>query len=94
MTDQEITSLVSSILREHVPDAGFRGAEAISGVDFDGDPIIRVTAHYDRRPSSMPDPLLNSVHVLRSALIDKGEDRFILLTNDVAAERQSEGDID
>ena len=94
MTDQEISHLVSSILRDYVPDAGFKGAEATSDVDFQGDPVIRVVAHYDRRPTHTPDLLLDSVHVLRSALMEKGEERFILLKNDVAAEQQNDGDID
>ncbi len=94
MTDQEITELVSEVLREQVPEAGFLGAEAFSSVDFDGDPIIKIVARYQRRPDVKPDPLLNASHVVRSALISRGEDRFILLKNDVASENQSESEID
>jgi hypothetical protein len=94
MTDQEITELVSDILREKVPDAGFLGAEAFSSLDFDGDPIIKIVARYQRRPDTTPDPLLNASHLLRSALISRGEDRFILLKNDVVGEQQTESDID
>jgi len=94
MTDHEITELVSDVLREQVPEAGFLGAEAVSTVDFDGDPIIKIVARYQRRPETKPDPLLNASHLLRSALINRGEDRFILLKNDVVGEQQSESDID
>lgn len=94
MTDQEITKLVSEVLREQVPEAGFLGAEASSGLDFDGDPVIKIVARYQRRPDTKPDPLLNASHLLRSALISRGEDRFILLKNDVVSEQQSESDID
>lgn len=95
MTDQEITTVISRILKERLPpEAGFRGAEAVSDLDFDGDSIIRITAHYERRPSIQPDPLLESVHMLRSALIEKGENRYIFLKNDVAEEQQIEEDLD
>ena len=89
MTDQEITVVVSRIIADRVTEAGFRGAEA-----FDGDPIIRVTAHYERRPKAKPDPLIDVVHALRSALIAQGDDRFVFLTNDVAEERQVEEELD
>ena len=94
MTDQEISRIVNDVLRERVPAAGFKGAEVMSDQDFDGDPIIRVTAHYERRPRTKPDPLITAVHDLRSALIDQGEDRFVFLDNDVEDEQQVEEDVD
>lgn len=94
MTDQELTEIVTKILRDRVPEAGFEGAEAVSDLDSDGDPVIRVTAHYQRRPRRTPDPLIGAAHAIRSALLDVGEDRFILLKNDVLEERETEEDLD
>ncbi|MDP4021835.1 hypothetical protein Q8W71_04285 [Methylobacterium sp. NEAU 140] len=94
MTDQEITTIVSDLLRNRIPDAGFEGAEAISARDSDGDPVIRVIARYQRRPRIKPDPLLNSVHAIREKLLTLGEDRFILLKNDVLEERETDEDFD
>ena len=33
MTDQELTEIVTKILRDRVPEAGFEGAEAVSDLD-------------------------------------------------------------
>jgi hypothetical protein len=89
MTDQELVEVVSGILRNRVPEAGFEGAEVVSDLDSDGDPVIRVTAHYKRRPRATPDPLLGAAHAIRSVLLARGEDRFILLKNDVLEERDT-----
>ena len=94
MTDQEIQEVVSNILRTRVPEAGFKGADVSSDIDFDGESIIRVTARYERRPQERRDVLIGAVHDLRDALIDRGEERFVFLTNDVASERQSLPDLD
>ncbi len=58
MTDQELTTVVSGILRSRVPDAGFQGVEVVSDLDSVGEPVIRVVARYQRRPKVKPDPLL------------------------------------
>jgi hypothetical protein len=94
MTDQEIQEVVSNVLRSRTPEAGFRGAEVRSDIDFDGESIIRVTARYERRPAERREALIGAVHDLRDALIAKGEERFVFLTNDVVSERQSQPDID
>ena len=94
MTDQEIQEVVSNVLRTRVPDAGFRGAEVRSDIDFDGESIIRVVARYERRPQERREVLIGAIHDLREALIAKGEERFVVLTNDVARERQPQPDID
>lgn len=94
MTDQEISQIVHSVLRDRLPTAGFRDADVWSDTDFDGDPIIRVTARYDHRPSTKPDPLVTAVHDLRSALIERGEGRLVFLDNEVADEQRVEEDVE
>jgi hypothetical protein len=93
MTDQQIEKTVSRILAERVPDAGFRGAEVRSDIDFDGESIIRVTARYDHRPAR-EDALIDVVHALRSELMKQGEERFVFLTNEIESERQHQMDLD
>jgi len=94
MTDQEISLIIDRVLRDRLPAAGFRSADVWSDTDFDGDPIIRVTARYDHRPSMRPDPLITAVHDLRSALIERGESRLVFLDNEVADERRVEEDVE
>ncbi|MCJ2135733.1 hypothetical protein MKK69_17010 [Methylobacterium sp. J-026] len=94
MTDQQISEIVHDVLRNRVPAAQFLGADVWSDTDFDGDPIIRVTARYGHRPTAKPDPLIAAVHDLRSALLARGEDRFVFLSNDVADEQRVEEDVD
>ena len=94
MTDQEVSQIVHHVLRDRVPAANFMGADVWSDTDFDGDPIIRVTARHGYRPDTKPDPLITAVHDLRSALIERGEDRFVFLTNEVADEQCIEEEVD
>ena len=94
MTDQEIQDVVVRVLRSRVPEAGFKGADVHSDTDFDGASIIRVTAHYERRPHAERDVLIGAVHDLRDALIARGEERYVFVTDDVETERQREPDID
>lgn len=94
MTDQELHTVVSGILRSRVPDAGFQGVEVKSGLDSGGEPVIHVVAHYRRRPNVKPDPLLAVGPVLQSELFARGEDRFILLKNEVDEEQDVGEDID
>jgi hypothetical protein len=94
MTEQEISQIVHHVLCNRIPSAGFKGADVWSDTDFDGDPIIRVIARYEHRPNTKPDPLVTAVHDLRSALIERGENRFVFLDNEVADERRIEEDVD
>ncbi|WP_156387506.1 MULTISPECIES: hypothetical protein [unclassified Methylobacterium] len=94
MTDKEIQEVVFSVLKSRVPEAEFQGADVRSDIDFDGESIIRVTARYERRPAERREALIGAIHDLRDALIAKGEERFVFLTNQVASERQSEPDLD
>ena len=93
MTKEEISDVVNQVLTGHFPGSPFLSADVELDEDFDGASIIRVTAHYDDRPKT-GDDLVDSIHALRSALLAKGEDRFIFLTNDIANERQVETDLD
>lgn len=79
MTDEEIGKVAARILRQDASRHGFIGADAISDVDFFGDPVIRLTARY----KSMPRPArpLDGVQDVRSELLRLGEPRIVLLTN-------------
>lgn len=94
LTDTEIEDLVAGLLPKIVPTAGFQSVAVASDVDFDDEPIIRVSARFSHRPSGKPDALINAVHVIHESLIAQGDDRFVFLTNDVDDERQPELEIE
>ncbi|GEP05697.1 hypothetical protein [Methylobacterium oxalidis] len=93
MTEREIESIVSNVLRARFPGGQYTGAAVRFDTDFDGAPIIRVTARYQTRPDSRTE-IVRTVHAIRDALLDRGEERFVYLTNDIADERQAHADVD
>ena len=44
MTDRDISELASRVLKKRFPEAGLIEAEAKSDVDYDGTPILKITA--------------------------------------------------
>jgi hypothetical protein len=78
MTDDEINGVVSELLRKRFADAGFEHSTVESEQDFDGSSILRVTAHFNN--GKVPaDRLIDAGHDIRSALIRRGEERFVFL---------------
>lgn len=85
MTDQEIAKVVKPLLQKHFKSYGLRASTIASAEDFDGGPIIRVTAHF--RTDGPPYEKWESTLLdIRRELIAKGENRFVFLndTSDVA----------
>jgi hypothetical protein len=93
MTDSEINNVVSKILREHLKDFGFIRSTVHSEQDFDGASILRITAHCKEWnvPSSR---LTDALHEIRSNLLRKGEERFVLLGSQSPNEETLEEDVD
>ena len=89
MNDQEIRATVVEILKMMAPDAEFEGADVTFESDWDGEPVISVRARFAHAPED-PSLLLDAGHRVRSALLAKGEDRFVFLAADVADERHEE----
>ncbi len=93
MTDNEINKVVSKILREHLKDFGFSRSTVHSEQDFDGASILRITAHCKKWdvPSSR---LTDALHEIRSNLLRRGEERFVLLGSQSPNEETLEEDVD
>jgi hypothetical protein len=89
MTDDEINAVVSELLRGRLGDAGFEYATVKSEEDFDGDSIVRVTAHFNngRVPTAR---LIDAMRDIRSELIPRGEERFVLLSGKYSDEHEDE----
>lgn len=87
MTDQEIAAVARRVLAAKFAGLGFLDADASSEADFDGSPIVRVRARFERRPQE-PSASAAALHDIRSALLDGGEERFIVLANEYADQDQ------
>ncbi len=93
MTDSEINDVVSRLLRERLKDFGFKHAIVQSEEDFDGSTVLRVTidlSNWDVPPVRLSDAL----HEIRSTLLDKGEERFVLLSSQSPKEEMIDEDVD
>jgi len=86
MTEAEIRAVAEPILQRWLGPCGLTALEIQPGEDFEGDPIIELTARYPAiRPTGLAaDRLLakasiEAVHELREMLISLGETRFPML---------------
>jgi hypothetical protein len=93
MTDHEIEMVASSILRRRLHAFGFQGVEARSEIDFDGSPVIRVKARYTDE-SAPTKAITQSLHDIRSELINRGEDRFVLLEGEYLGNQPVDEDVE
>ena len=90
MTDGEINDVVTSVLRNRLDQFGFAGSRVLSDTDFDGVPIIRVIAHYEKQDPVPSDKLVDSLEHIRSELIRRGEERFVFLDNEYPGEAEQD----
>lgn len=93
MTDVEINKVVSKILREQLRDFGFQRSTVHSERDFDDSSILRVIVRL--RKSDVPSSrLTDALHEIRTKLLSKGEERFVLLGSESPREETIEEDVD
>jgi hypothetical protein len=92
MTDDEISAVVSELLRSRFGDAGFEYSTVKSEEDFDGSSIPRVTARLKNgRPPA--NRLIDARHEIRSELIRRGEERFVFLSTEYPHEELIDEDL-
>lgn len=89
MNDEEIAVVVNQVLVQSLSSKGFENADVKSETDFDGGSIIRVIAHYDG-PELAPTETANALHQIRDALLEKGEERFVILQSDYATDPEDQ----
>jgi len=93
MNDDEINDVVTKLLRQRLKNYGFRGSTVRSEEDFDGVSILRVTAHLEK--GNLPFGLLTDVlHDIRSKLLTKGEERFVLLNSESPEDEVIDEDVE
>ncbi len=90
MTDGEINEVVTKVLRSRLNQFGFARSNVHSELDFDGSPIIRVIARYEKQDRVPSDKLVDSLEDIRSELIQRGEERFVFLDNEYPGEAEEE----
>ena len=82
MTSQAaIRKIVSEALHEHFASRGLVNSDVSFEEDFDGEPIIRVTAHFDRR-RDVGESLFDAADTIRARLIKAGDYRFVFVSHD------------
>ena len=81
MTDAAIREIVSDVLQDRFAKQGLVTADVVLEDDFDGETIIRVTAHFDRR-RDVGESLFDAADTIRARLIKAGDDRFVFVDRD------------
>jgi hypothetical protein len=80
-TEAAIREIVSEVLRERFAKVGLVDSDVDFEEDFDGDKIVRVTAHFDRR-EDIGESLFDAADTIRARLINEGDDRFVFVRRD------------
>lgn len=96
-TEAEVRNIVSEVMQSRFASRGLVGADIVFDEDFDGDKIIRVTAHFDRRPEDRAESLFDARDAIRARLIEAGDNRFVFVRRDypgAAEELASEEEVE
>ncbi len=76
-----IRNIVSEVLEARFASRGLVGSDVALLEDFDGDTIVRVTAHFDRR-EDVGQSLFDAADAIRARMIASGDNRFVFVTSD------------
>jgi hypothetical protein len=90
MTEAAIRKIVTEVLRERFARLGFLNSEVVLDQDFDGEKIVRVTAHFDR-PRDVGESLFDAADTIRARLIEAGDERFVFVSRDYPGSADEEG---
>ena len=94
LTGSEISAVVNDVLRKVLGPHGFERADVDPGVNFDGEPSLRVTAHF-RLDAGVTDGAASTAALseLRHELAVRGEERFPYIRYDYPNDEILEDDI-
>jgi len=81
LSNHEVEKLIASVLHERLEKNGFLKSDVQFDYDFDGEKIIRVTAHVEKRVTSA-DELFNSADEIQKRLLQSDDERFVYLKQD------------
>jgi len=80
-TETSIRDIVSDVLQSRFASRGLVNSDVVFDEDFDGDTIVRVTAHFDRR-EDVAQSLFDAADAIRAQMIARGDNRFVFVTSD------------
>ena len=80
-TETEVREIVSDVIQSRFANRGLVNCDVSFEEDFDGEPIIRVTAHFDRR-RDVGESLFDAADTIRARLIKAGDYRFVFVSHD------------
>ncbi|MFO1101702.1 MAG: hypothetical protein U1E20_02220 [Methylocystis sp.] len=87
--DAEIQEIAAKILENRLAAQKFLSCDVKSEDDFDGVPVIRITAHILTPMKSITDKL-NATIEIQDRLQERGEDRFVFLDIDTPADSEDD----
>ncbi len=90
MTEAAIQEIASEVLRERFGNSGLVSSDVVVDEDFDGEKIVRVVAHFDRR-RDVGESLFDAADIIRTRLIEAGDDHFVYVSRDYAGSPDEEG---
>ena len=82
IAEAEIRRIVSEVMQARFANRGLVHSDVILDDDFDGEKIVRVTAHFARRPGDAAASLFDARDAIRARLIEAGDDRFVFVRRD------------
>jgi hypothetical protein len=91
-TEADIRKIVSEVMQARFASLGLASSDVDFGEDFDGDKIIRVTAHFKRRPEDKAESLFDAADAIRARLIEAGDDRFVFISRDYPGASNEDGE--
>lgn len=81
LSNVEVERLIASVLSERLEKNGFFKSDVQFDFDFDGEKIIRVTAHVEKRVTNANE-LFSSADEIRERLLQSDDQRFVYLKQD------------
>lgn len=91
IANSEVEKIIANVLRERLGKNGFSRSDVVFDEDFDGEEIIRVTAHVET-PVADVDELFDSVYAIRDQLLKAKDKRFVFLSQDYPGSREIENE--
>jgi hypothetical protein len=91
-TEADIRKIVAEVMQARFADRGLAGSDVVFDEDFDGDKIVRVTAHFNRRPEARAESLFDAADAIRVRLIEAGDDRFVFINRDYPGASGEDGE--
>lgn len=89
----QIETIVAGVLGAQLGDYGFSSASVAFEEDFDGEEVIRVMAHLERRVEEVV-TMMDSADAIRVQLINMHDDRYVFLSQSYPGADDGKADAD